>query len=88
MKFVQCDGFYASKCAVTDLCGVALIISKQKHFGKETWFFHNMKINDINITHGLFLAPLAGVSDAFNAVYVDGRQVACFFIWLASHFNQ
>ena len=63
MKFVQCDRFYASKCAVTDLCGVALIISKQKHFGKETLFFHNMKINDINITHGLFLAPLAGVSD-------------------------
>ena len=24
MKFVQCDGIYASKCAVTNLCGVAL----------------------------------------------------------------
>ena len=23
MKFVQCDGIYTSKCAVTDLCGVA-----------------------------------------------------------------
>ena len=23
-KFVQCDGIYASKCAIEDLCGVAL----------------------------------------------------------------
>ena len=25
-KFVQCDGIYASKCAIEDLCGVALIL--------------------------------------------------------------
>lgn len=31
MKFVRCDGIYASKCAVADLCGIALSIGRRRN---------------------------------------------------------